>query len=128
MRRLMLTSLGVLEPAAALVLAVIAWQLPGSDDVNEAAGRIEQVSLNAGRQVRVLRRQVVEVRQRQPELVTLATRLEKQMCSVRDHMNDRSLNADGLTAVSTALGQVARGLDSLSTTLDPAAVRSEEHT
>src|SRR5213080_2200712 len=109
MRRVILLSLGGLELAAALVLAVIAWQLPGPADVNEAAARVDQVSLNAGRQVRVLRRQVIEVRQRQPELVTLATRLEKQMRSVRDHMNDRSLNADGLSAVSTALGQVARG-------------------
>src|SRR3954451_14196043 len=122
MRRLILVSLGVLELAAAAVLAVIAWQLPGPGGVDEAAARVEQVSLKAGRQVRVLRRQVIDVRQRQPELVALATRLEKQMRSVRDRMNDRSLNAEGLTAVSTALGQVARVLDGLSTTLDHAAV------
>src|SRR5262245_58513562 len=54
MRRLLFKSLGVLELACAVVLAVIAWQLPGRAEVEEVSDRVEKVSQAAGTQVREL--------------------------------------------------------------------------
>ena len=62
------------------------------------------------------------MRERQPELLTLARRLEKQMRIVSDSVEGSDLNSEGLAAVGEALGNVAAGLDSLATTLDPRGV------
>lgn len=122
MRRLLFLVLGLLELACAVVLVVFAWQLPASADVLTAADRVEKVSRKAGLQVRRLQEDCRILRQRQPELLALATRLEKQMRLVRDNVRDKSLNTDGLATVTEALGQVADGLDTFSTTLDPKGV------
>ena len=122
MRRILIWVAAGLESVAAVVLLVSAWQMPGAAEVEDAVGRVEAVSLKAGKQVRGLSGQVGRVRKRQPELATLARRLESQMQSVSADVKSRSLNADGLTTVSDALGQVAQGLDGLSKTLAPAGV------
>jgi hypothetical protein len=48
--------------------------------------------------------------------------MEQQMRSVSASVRERDLNGEGLVAVSDALGNVANGLDSLSTTLDPKGI------
>jgi uncharacterized phage infection (PIP) family protein YhgE len=122
MQRLFFWCLGGLELAAAIVLLVIAWQLPGPADVEEMSSRVEKVSRNAGRQVRNLRRQVTLVRSRQPELLRLAQKLEKQMRGVSDSVSDQQLNGEVLVSVGDALKNVATGLDSLATMLDPKGI------
>ncbi len=122
MRRLIFLSLGLLEFAACGLLVVIAGQLPGPADVDEALGRVEKVSRNAGRQVHNLRGHVGRVRSGQPDLLTLARRLEKQMKMVQRRLNGQHLNGEGLQTASTALGDVARGLDGLATILDPKGI------
>jgi DNA repair exonuclease SbcCD ATPase subunit len=122
MHRFFFLFLGGLELAAAIVLLVIAFQLPGQRDVDEMSSRVQEVSRNAGRQVRNLRRQVALVRARQPELLALAVKLEKQMRGVSDSVSDQQLNGETLSSVSEALGNVAGGLDALATMLDPKGI------
>jgi uncharacterized phage infection (PIP) family protein YhgE len=122
MHRLFFFCLGGLELAAAVILLVFAVQLPGPAEVDDLSTRVETVSRNASRQVRNLRRQVAHVRARQPELLTLARKLEKQMRSVSDRVGDQQVDGDSLASVSTALGNVATGLDGLATTLDPKGI------
>ena len=119
MRRLVFLSLGVLELACAIILAVFAFQLPSRADVEHVSTRVENVSRQAGRQVRILQKECAQLRERQPQLLTLARRLEKQMRQSAGQFNGLAIDADDLQAVSAALGDVAQGLDGLATTLDP---------
>src|SRR4051812_25240994 len=96
MRRLVFLVLGVVELAACGLLLSFAWQLPGSDDVDEAVDRVEKVSRNASKQVRNLRQQVGRVRKRQPQLLALSRKLELQMKGVKKNLKNRRLNADGM--------------------------------
>jgi hypothetical protein len=122
MRRVFFLVLGVLELAACGLLASFAWQLPGPVEVDQAVGRVEKVSRNAGRQVRTLRRQVALVRQRQPELLALSRRLERQMKVLGGNLRGRQLNGRGFETASAALGDVASGLDGLATVFDPQGI------
>jgi uncharacterized phage infection (PIP) family protein YhgE len=124
MRRLVFGVLGLLELAACGLLAYFAWMLPGPGDVEEAVGRVKKVSDNTSRQVRTLRQQVTKVRRRQPELLALSRRLEQQMKVVNANLHGRPLGGEGLDTASTALGDVARGLDGLGTVLDPRNIGS----
>ena len=122
MRRILIGFAAGLEAVAAVVLLVFAWQLPGAAEVEDTVGRVEAVARKAGSQVRGLSRQVGTVRKRQPELASLARRLDRQMRRVNVEFESRSLEADGLVTVTDALGQVAEGLDGVSQTLTPAGV------
>jgi ABC-type transporter Mla subunit MlaD len=122
MRRLLFLGLGSLELAAAILLLILTVGLPGSAEVEDVCCRVEKVSHNASRQVRYLRKQVAVVRGRQPDLLVLSRRLEKQMRSVSNSVQQRSFDGEALTTVSDALGNLAGGLDSLATTFDPKAV------
>jgi hypothetical protein len=122
MRRLVFLGLGVLELGACVLLVSFAWQLPGPADVEDARSRVEKVSRNASRQVRNLRRQVTRIRQRQPELLVLSRRLERQMSVVNANLSGRRFNGDGLATAREALGDVAQGLDGLAVALDPKGI------
>ncbi|MFO0842728.1 MAG: hypothetical protein U0797_10085 [Gemmataceae bacterium] len=122
MRRLLFLTLGVLELGSAILLVAIAYQLPGSADVEDATDRLLAVTRDAGAQVRALRDDCARMRRRQPELLALTERLERQIRLVGDNVKGRSLDAEGLATVTEALGQVADGLDGFATGLDPKGV------
>jgi flagellar biosynthesis chaperone FliJ len=122
MRRLVFVSLGVLEFLAAGVLLAFAAQLPGPAEVEESVGRVERVGKQASAQVGKLGTQMRQVRKRQPQLRTLAVRLEKQMRQVSEQLRGRDLNVDSLATLTDALGNVAGGLDGLVQTLDPKGI------
>jgi hypothetical protein len=122
MRRFVFLSLGALELVCACVLVAFAGQLPGRAEVEDAAGRVEKVGREAGRQVRILREDCARLRDRQPELLALAQRLEKQMRLLGKRVGGYALDGDALHTVTGALGDVAKGLDGLATTLDPQGV------
>jgi hypothetical protein len=124
MRRLVFRSLAALEFACGCALAAFAWQLPGTAGVEVAAGRVEKVGRDAGRQVRVLRDECALLRKRQPELLALSRRLEKQMRLVGDRVRGHSLDDDALRTISGALGEIATGLDGFAATLDAKGIAS----
>ena len=116
MRRAWFIALGVLELAVAAVLLGFGWQLPGAADVDESFGRVERVTERTGRQVRLLRDQVHDLRR--PELDEVAGRLQTQMRQVARTLRSQNIDFDTVRTMSDSLGDVASGLDSLSDTLD----------
>jgi DNA repair ATPase RecN len=97
---------------------VLAIQLPGRSEVHRASARVEKVGRGASREVHRLRQQLQRVRDKQPELLALARRLEQQMRTIGNSVRSRDFSGDGLADVSDALGNVAGGLDTLSEGLD----------
>ncbi len=118
MRRLLDWTISGLELVIAVVLLVFAWQLPGREEVEELSERLGSVTRDAGVQIRNLRDECARLRQRQPELETLASRLEKQIRAVGTNLQGHSLNGEGLAAMSESLGQIAEGLEGIGTSLD----------
>ncbi len=119
-RRAVFLSLGVLESLVALVLAGFAWQLPGPREVHDRVGRVERVSRDSGTQVQRLREQVAALRERRPQLQSLALRLQKQMREIDAGVKGRQVDYTTVRTIGDSLGEVAAGLDGLSRALDPA--------
>jgi chromosome segregation ATPase len=122
MRRSLFQVLGVLESLVALVLLAFAWQLPGPAEVHDRVGRVERVSRQTGRQVEQLRQRLEALRERRPQMQALALRLQAQMRLVNDNLTSQQIDYATVRTVSDALGDVARGLDGLSDTLDPQGI------
>ncbi len=122
MRRIVFLTLGVLESIVALVLFYFAHELPGSVEVQDGVGRAERMSQQTLTQVQRLRKQLVSLRERRPQLQELAIRLQLQMRQVTDNLKDQTIDYDTVRMVGDSLGEAATGLESLSTTLDPKAV------
>jgi hypothetical protein len=122
MRRTVFHALGVLEFLVALVLLAFAWQLPGPAEVHDRVGRVERVSRQTGRQVEQLRKRFEALRERRPQMQALALRLQTQMRLVNDNLAGQKVDYATVRNVSDALGDVAKGLDGLSDTLDPRGI------
>jgi ABC-type transporter Mla subunit MlaD len=122
MRRTVFLALGILEVLVALVLYVFVWQLPGPSDVQDKVGRVERVSRETSQQVQRLRQQVAALRRRRPQMQELAAQLQKQMQTVTRELRDQQIDYDTVRTVSDSLGDVAKGLDGLSDTLDPKGI------
>jgi DNA repair exonuclease SbcCD ATPase subunit len=120
MRRAVFLTLGVLECLIATGLAILGWQLPGQADIDRTFGRAERVTQNASEQVRRFRTQVHDLRR--PELEELARQLQGQSRTVTATLRSQNIDFDQVKTVSTALGDVATGLDGLAETLDPATI------
>jgi chromosome segregation ATPase len=114
--------LGVLEVLAALMLAGITWQLPGSNEVHDTVGRVERVSQETGLQVRNLQKQVHLLSERRPQLQQLARRLQVQMKFINDDLRHQRIDYSAIDTTTEALGDVAAGLDGLSEVLDPRGI------
>ena len=120
MRRLTFQMLGILEFAVAGVLIFIGLQLPSPQEISRGFDGADRATRHAGRQVRVLRQQVDDLRR--PELQQLARRLQKETRTVTTALKSQRVDFDTVQTVRDSLGDVASGLDSMSKTLDPAAV------
>ncbi len=116
MRRTVSLTLGFLELAVAVVLGVFACQLPPSSEIDQSFGRAGRVTEHAADHVRLLRRQVHDLRR--PELRELACQLQAQSEIVTSSLKSQRLDAEQMKTVSGALGDVARGLDGFAETLD----------
>ncbi len=123
MRRYIFTSLGALEAAVAVVLLGMAWYLPGADDVHDKVSRVEKVSDQSSLQVKHLRTQVQALRERQPVVRDLAQRLDQQTKEITNNLKDQRVDYNTMRTVSDSFGDVAKGLDGFSQTLDPKGVQ-----
>ncbi len=120
MRRVLFVTLGVLEFAIAAVLVVFGWQLPSNSDVDQSFGRLERVTERTGNQVRLLRDHVHELRD--PEVQEMAGRLQTQVRKVTGPLRGQTLDFETVRTMSSALGDVANGLDDMANTLDADSV------
>src|SRR5262245_24708474 len=116
MRRILFTTLGLLELTVAAVLVVFSFQLPTSQEVDESFGQLERVTRNTSTQVGLLRDQVHELRR--PEVQAMTDRLQAQLKRVAATLRSQKIDFETVKAMSDALGDVSRGLESLATTLD----------
>jgi uncharacterized phage infection (PIP) family protein YhgE len=120
MRKGVFLLLGLLELTAALVLAAIAWQLPGRTQVDDSFGRAERITRRSSDQVAHVRRQLHDLRR--PEIQELATRLRSETRTVTGTLREQTIDFEAVRTTRDALGDVASGLDSLGQTLDPEAL------
>jgi methyl-accepting chemotaxis protein len=120
MRKTVFLAIGFLETAVATVLACVGFQLPSQSDVEQNFHRVEKVTAQSGTQVRLLRDQVHDLRR--PELQRLAGQLRTQTQIVTVNLKGQAVDFDQVQTVSTALGDVAEGLDQFGDTLDVEAV------
>lgn len=116
MRRAWFVGLGILELAAAAVLVGFGWQLPSPADVEQSFGAVGHVTERTGRQVRLLRDQVHDLRR--PELDEVAGRLQTRMRQVTHSLRAQGPDFDTVRTMRDSLGDVAAGLNSLADTLD----------
>jgi methyl-accepting chemotaxis protein len=120
MRNAIFLSIGLLETAVATVLVCFGFQLPSTPEVEQNFERVEKVTAHTGSQVRLLRQQVHDLRR--PEVQQLAQDLKSQTQQVTKSLNGQKIDFDQVQVVSTALGDVAEGLDGFSETLDADSV------
>jgi DNA repair exonuclease SbcCD ATPase subunit len=119
MRRIVFLILGVLELLSAALLAHFAWQVPGRREVEETRSRAERVTQHTGAQVQRLRDQVRLLRERRPQMRTLALRLQSEMRLVNDELKTQKVDYATVKTLSDSLGDAASGLDGLADTMDP---------
>ncbi len=119
MRRIVFLALGVLELLSAAVLVHFAWVVPGRREVEETADRAERVTSQTGAQVQRLRDQFRLLRERRPQMKSLALRLQAEMRVINDQLKTQTIDYRTVQTLSDALGDAASGLDGLSETLDP---------
>jgi hypothetical protein len=123
MRRAVFLLLGLLELLSAAVLVYFAWQLPGTNEVEDTVGRAERVTRDSGVQVQRLRDQFRVLRERRPQVQELARRLQREMRVVNEEMKSQQIDYNTVRTLSDALGDAAEGLEGLSSTLDPEGMR-----
>jgi DNA repair ATPase RecN len=122
MRAAFLRALGALEAALAVVLSLLAWQLPGPAEVRDGVGRAERISRHSAGQVLRLRGQVAALRERQPQVHELAVRLQGQLREATDQLRGQHVDFAAVRSAGDALGDIARGLDGMGDALDPKAI------
>ncbi len=116
MRRVIFVTVGIFEVAIAAVLGTLGCHLPSNADVERGFNGAERVTEHSGAQVRILRRQVQDLRR--PELGQLAGRMQKQTGTVTTMLRGQQVDFDTVVAMRDSLGEVADGLDSFAATLD----------
>jgi hypothetical protein len=116
MRRTVFLVMGLLELGVAAVLVAFAWQLPGRSDIDQTFDRAERVTGRTGSQVKLLRKQVHDLRR--PEFQDLGRQLQAQTKTVTGTLKAQEVDFDRLETVGDALGDVAGGLDGLGEVLD----------
>jgi hypothetical protein len=118
MRRVVFLVLGFLECAVAVVLASFGWQLPSDREIQRGFHSADRVTNNAGDQVRIVRRQVQDVRR--SELSELAKHLQTQTVSVTSALKNEQVDFETVQSMRDALGEIGDSLDGLAKSLEPA--------
>ncbi len=121
MRRVLFPILGILELAVAFVLVSMGRQLPANEEIDRGFQSAHRVTDRAHAQIYILRRQVQDLRR--PELQQLARGVRQHTKEVTASLRGQHIDFDTLRTMHAALGEIATGLDSLASTLDPAGIR-----
>lgn len=119
MRRTVFLIVAILECAIAVVLVSLGLQLPSPTEVTAGFRSAERVTDNAQQQVKILHRQVQELRR--PELLQLAERLQSQTLQVTGNLKEQQVDFDGVHTMREALAEIAQSLDGLAKNLEPGA-------
>jgi uncharacterized phage infection (PIP) family protein YhgE len=120
MRRSLFIVLGALEMFVAVLLIQLGREFPDNREVEESFQSAGRVTDRAGYQVHLLQQQVQNIERL--ELNGLARRLQKQTHAVTSTLREQAIDFNTVRTLRDALGDVARGLNSLSETLDPQGI------
>jgi uncharacterized phage infection (PIP) family protein YhgE len=116
-RKVVFTSLGLLEIGIAATLIAFGFSLPSQVEVSRGFQSIERATQRTGDQVELIRDQVHDLRR--PELKELTDRLHEQTRIVARTLRKQKVDYKTVETVSDALGQVSTGLNGLAETLEP---------
>jgi DNA repair ATPase RecN len=122
MRRALYLSLGALEVLVALVLVALALELPGAEDIQAHVERVDALGKDTTHQLWQFRGQVHMLQEGRPKLHDMAQGLQKELALVTDILSKQNLDYGTVNNVSEALGNLARGLDTLGEGLGPDGV------
>jgi TolA-binding protein len=122
MRRIVFLFLGALELLSAAVLVHFAWLVPGRHEVEETSARAERITGSTGAQVQHLRDQFRLLRERRPQMQSLALRLQAEMRVINDQLKTQRIDYDTVKTLSDSLGEAAGGLDGFAEVLDPKSI------
>ena len=109
MRRTARTALGGLQLLVAAALAYAASRLPAPDDVAAGFGRVGTAAQGTRDQVRVMREQVGDLRDR--DWPRRAAELKAHAAALTKYLDAQAVNFDTVDALGASLGDVAAGLD-----------------
>lgn len=121
MRRSLFLTLGLLEFVAAVVLCVLSFQLPTSQQVQTSSQEILQITTQTSEQVKSLKTEIATVRN--PEVRRLTEKMRKEVPYITERIRTQEMGYESLQQTSDALGEVATGLESFSQTLDPTGMQ-----
>jgi ABC-type transporter Mla subunit MlaD len=96
-----------MELALAGLLATFGWLL-GDAAVGEGFIKASRITDNAGRQIRLIRRQVHDLQR--PEMQTWTRQLQEQTHAASVTLQNQQVNYETMRAMADALGDVAAGL------------------
>jgi chromosome segregation ATPase len=117
MRRVLFVGLGGLELVIAGVIVYLGLSLPRPQTVGDGFDRLETTTRKASGQIGTMRSQVHDLRR--PELQQLAEQLQRQTETVTTSLRRQRVDFQTVATLRDSLRDVARGVDSLSETLDP---------
>jgi uncharacterized phage infection (PIP) family protein YhgE len=119
MRRAIFLALGVLELAAAVLLVVMGFVLPGPRAVRENFNRVAQVTESSRQQVESVHNEMGTIRDE---------RLQKFLAELQPHLPrlkerlEGDVNLEGVRQVNASLGNLATAMEEWANALDPALV------
>lgn len=111
-------ALGVLELLAAGVLVYFIWQIPGEGTIRDQVGRIETLARKTSDQAGRFQAKLDFVKAKQPQMKSLAKRVQEQTRSFSTHANKQRVDFSTLETVSKALGEFSEGLEGFAEVLD----------
>jgi len=117
MRRIFWITLGLLEITIAGILIYVGLSIPRPSHVGQDVDRMQTTTRRASNQVEAMRRQMLEVRR--PEMLEMATRLQRQTDLVTGTMKNQRVDFATISTLRDSLNEVATGLDGVAETLDP---------
>src|SRR5262245_12387598 len=116
MRRIFVSVLGTLEVAIAVALFVLAAQIPTRQDVGDNFARVGKVTHGTETQVRLMKEQVVDLRQQ--DLAKKADELRRHTRTAADTASRQQIDFRTVEAIARSLADVSKGLHAWADTVD----------
>ena len=111
MRRLIFIAIGALEFSVVAVLLRLAYEIPGSAEINQGFQSAGQVTEKAGAQVRLLRDQVKTLQRM--ELHQVSARLQKQAEIITSTLRSQTVDFETVGSMRDAVADLGKGLGDL---------------
>ncbi len=122
MTRRLLVGLGIVEWVVAIVLAWLAWRLPGGDEVALPFEAVERIGVTAQDRIAQARADLDEFRTQ--DVIGSASEFAEASRELAGWLSSQSVDVEELTAIRDALDGASTGIRSLGRDLDPEAIEA----